>query len=246
MPIRYGAVSGHSVGEVAAAWAAGALTLEQAVLVIFVRSEAQGRTRGAGRMAAVGMGVSEVSTLLDQLGLGQAVDVAGINSPKSVTLSGSLADLERFGERVARDGAFFQLLDLDYAFHSRHMDGVRQRVVGGLAGLRPHALRIRFISAVSGESVDGDSLGAGYWWDNIRRPVRFGDAVGSLIASGTQLFLEVGPHSILRGYVSQSLQAAGVRGQVLPTLKRNHDSAINLRNALFAGFSQVRGASLSR
>ena len=120
-----------AVGEITAAWAVGALSLEQAVTVIIERSAAQGVTRGSGRMAAVGLSHQQVQEELAEAGLDEAIEVAGINSPASVTLSGDLQALESLGERLEPRGIFYRLLDLDYAFHNRRMDPIRQRVLAG-------------------------------------------------------------------------------------------------------------------
>ncbi|QBQ98331.1 type I polyketide synthase [Paraburkholderia pallida] len=240
------ACAGHSVGEVAAAWAVGALTLEDAVHVVKVRSRAQALTRGAGRMAAAGIGEPRARELIDQLGLAADVELAGMNSPQSVTLAGSLAGLEAIQAALQPEKAFFQLLDLDYAFHSRHMDGIEAMVREGLADLRPVDGTHRFVSTVTGAPLEGSALDAAYWWRNIREPVRFGDAVAQLAQAGARLFVEVGPHSILRTYVKQSLDALKIAGATLATLKRQHDSASTLQRALLSALAHGARVDLAR
>jgi acyl transferase domain-containing protein len=127
------AVTGHSVGEVAAAWAAGILTLEDAVRVIYQRSHAQGKTAGAGRMAAASMSEDNVRALLEDFDLLAEVSIAGINSPNAVTLSGPLSALEKLNHYFDDEGIFFRLLDLDYAFHSPAMDPVENDIKDSLA-----------------------------------------------------------------------------------------------------------------
>src|SRR5262245_18176784 len=121
------AVLGHSVGEVAAAYAAGAFNLEQAVRVIHERSAAQALTRGHGRMAAVGLDTADVQAEISRYD--GEIEIAAVNSPASVTLSGLLPALEHLKGRLDRRGVFFRILDLDYAFHSRTMDRVREPLV---------------------------------------------------------------------------------------------------------------------
>ncbi|CAB3782072.1 type I polyketide synthase [Pararobbsia alpina] len=233
--VRFDVCLGHSVGEAAAAWCAGALTLEQAVRVIRIRSGAQALTRGAGRMAAAGLGEAAMRALITELGIGDdAVEIAGVNSPQSVTLAGTLVALEAIGASLRESGRFFQILALDYAFHSAHMDRIRTAVLEGLAGLSPQPAARRFVSTVTGADFDGAALDAEYWWRNIREPVRFGEAVGRLVEDGVRLFLEVGPHSILGTYVKQTLEDAEATGHVLPTGKRNVDSAVTMQRAILA------------
>lgn len=240
------ACAGHSVGEVAAAWAAGVLTLEDAVHVVKVRSRAQAATRGSGRMAAAGVGEARARELIDQLGLVDDIEVAGMNSPQAVTLAGSLAGLEKIQAALQPSGVFFHLLDLDYAFHSRHMDGIEAMVREGLADLEPVDGQFRFVSTVTGAPLEGSALDAAYWWRNIREPVRFGDAVAHLAQAGARLFLEVGPHSILRTYVKQSLDALKITGATIATLKRQHDSAATLQRALFSALAHGAQVDLAR
>ncbi|MGY6164145.1 SDR family NAD(P)-dependent oxidoreductase [Paraburkholderia strydomiana] len=232
--IGYDACLGHSVGEVAAAWASGALTLAQAVHVIKVRSRAQAVTRGTGRMAAVGLGETVMRALMTQLGVDDAVEIAGVNSPQAVTLAGPLGALRFLEAAVKESGRFFQMLELDYAFHSRHMDAIEPGVLHGLADLAPSTAVRTFVSTVTGAQLAGTELDAHYWWRNIREPVRFGDAVAHVAQTGVRLFLEVGPHSILRTYVTQTLDDARIIGRSLPTLKRNNDSAQRLHHAIYA------------
>lgn len=218
------AVAGHSVGEVAAAWACGALDLDAAIRVIVARSRAQGETRGAGRMAAVGLSAEAMQDVMTELGGALDIAIAGINSPKNLTLSGSLADLERVQSHLAPKGVFFRLLDLDYAFHSPRMDPIREPLLTSLAGLQPRAAAgTAFVSTVTGGKLDAHQLGAEYWWHNVREPVRFSEAMATLAALGCRIFIEIGPHAILQRYIGECLQAAGIKGRVLPTLRKEAD-----------------------
>ena len=222
--IEPAAVAGHSVGEVAAAWAGGALDLDAAIRVIFARSRAQGQTRGIGRMAAVGLSASAMQGVLAELGDELDVAIAGINSPNNITLSGSLADLQRVQAHLAAKGTFFRLLDLDYAFHSRQMDPIQESLLESLAGLKSTSSNhITFVSTVTGAVLDGDQLGADYWWRNVREPVCFADAITTLASLGCHVFIEIGPHAILQRYIGECLSAAEVKGRVLPTLRKESD-----------------------
>ncbi|NTV94311.1 MAG: acyltransferase domain-containing protein, partial [Thiobacillus sp.] len=219
------AALGHSVGEVAAAWAMAALSLEQAVQVIHERSAAQAETQGAGRMAAVGLAAAEAEHAIAEAGLTAELAFAAYNSPGAVTLSGSLAALESLQAKLAPRGVFFRLLDLDYAFHSWHMDGLKPRILRDLANLAPTRGTGRFISTVAGTEIPGDQLDAAYWWRNIREPVQFAMAVNHLAEQGFQVLVEIGPHAIMQRYIADCLAAADRVGRVLATLKRDDDDA---------------------
>ena len=214
------AVAGHSVGEVAAAWAAGALSLEQAIEVICARSAAQATTGGTGRMAAVGISQEAAQSILSTEKL-EAIEIAGINSPTSITLSGPLAELQRFGEISASRGIFFRLLDLDYAFHSCAMDPIEADLVASLASLTPSRGDSVFVSTVTGEALGGQALDADYWWRNVRQPVQFSSAIAALADIGCRVFVEIGPHAILQRYISESLSAKEVSGRVLASQRRD-------------------------
>ncbi|EEC35799.1 beta-ketoacyl synthase, N- domain protein [Burkholderia pseudomallei 576] len=129
--MRYDAAIGHSVGEVAAAWVTGALSLTDAVRVIKIRSRAQAMTRGCGRMAAVGIGDAAARELIARHGLARRVEIAGVNSPDAVTLAGEPQGLQVLEAALRGSGKFFQMLDLDYAFHSSHMDRIEPVVLAG-------------------------------------------------------------------------------------------------------------------
>ncbi|WP_244817261.1 type I polyketide synthase [Caballeronia sp. Lep1P3] len=244
--VRFDATVGHSVGEIAAAWACGALTLEEAVRVIRIRSAAQALTRGTGRMAAAGIGEAAARELIAEFDIGGIVDVAGSNSPESVTLAGAPDALQTLGAAIARGGQFFQMLDLDYAFHSSLMDGIEPFVRDGLAGLAPRDGDVPFVSTVTGDILPGTELDVGYWWRNIREPVRFGDAIARLANDGVRVFIEIAPHSILRTYVKQTLDALRQPGAIVPTLKRQHDTAEMLAHAVLSAVAHGARVDLER
>ncbi|MCO8306781.1 acyltransferase domain-containing protein [Streptomyces sp. RKCA744] len=196
--IRPAAVAGHSVGEVAAAYACGALDLAAACRVIAERGLAQAETAGGGRMAAVGLPADEVNGLI----AGRDLELAGVNSPTDVTLSGSAGELSALGDELLRRGVFFRELNLDYAFHSRSMDPIRDRLCTALAGLAPRAGTAALVSTVTGGTLPGTELGAEYWWRNVREPVLFGPAVTALVdGHGCGTIVEIGPHPVLLGYL---------------------------------------------
>ena len=222
--IRPQAVTGHSVGEIAAAWAAGALSTEQAVQILYARSCTQGKTRGMGRMAAAAVPAQNAIEIIQQLGLDGDLEVAGINSPGNITLSGSSEALACFGEQMQQKGIFFRPLALEYAFHSRYMESIRQALAHKLHGLEPSRdTDILFVSTVSGGPQRGSGLDKEYWWRNVRQPVNFAAAVQELGRLGFRIFVEIGPHAILQRYIRENLTAVGVKGRILSSLSREDD-----------------------
>ncbi len=238
-------VAGHSVGEVAAAWAAGALDLDEAVRIICARSAAQAHTRGAGRMAAVSMPQAEMLAWLAE-GAWPDLEIAGINSPRSLTLSGPLDQLESLFEMARASGIATRLLDLDYAFHSRCMDPVQHTLATMLQGFAPtNQRRAGFVSAVTGELFAG-ALDAAYWWDNVRQPVRFTQAIEHLLALGCRTFVEISPNAILQRYLKECLVSPAATVKILPSLRKNDDgldrvNELCLRLHLLGGRDTMRG-----
>ncbi|GHB11345.1 type I polyketide synthase [Salinicola rhizosphaerae] len=237
------AVTGHSVGEVAAAWACGALTLADAVSVIFYRSACQGRTRGGGEMTAVGLGADTMQGWLDDELHGDIV-IAGVNGPKGVTLAGPAEALSRLEAALSAERIFAKRLPLDYAFHSPAMDSIHQDVLVALAGLKPTQGRIPFYSTVAGKVVDGTTLDAEYWWLNIREPVQFASAVDDLIASGARSFVEIGAQPILRRYLTDAFSAHSIHASAIPTVARDSDDASAIETSVASLL--VSGASSPR
>lgn len=218
-------VLGHSVGEVAAAWASGALTLEQAVEVIFHRSQLQGETAGHGQMMAVAIGAPALRTLLESLTPMPDITVAGINSANGVTIAGSRQALDALEAELLQRKATYKRLDLDYAFHGPTMDPIEGELRSRLAGLRPRAETVRFVSTVTGQALAGTRLDADYWWQNVRQPVLFAQAVASAQAGGSTLFVEIGPHAVLKGYIDSILKDQTTSsGRVVSTLARGDDA----------------------
>ncbi len=222
------AVAGHSVGEVAAAWACGALSLADAVKVIYYRSYYQGQTAGRGEMTAVGLGADAMAPLLQPY---EQIALAGINSSRGVTLAGCPAQLGELERQLAEQGTFFRRLDLDYAFHSPLMEPIREGVIDALASIEPKTQHCRYISTVTGEALDGRELGAEYWWLNIRQPVLFQAALDQLIEQGINCFVEIGAHPVLRSYLNDALRDAGRTGAVIGTLSRYRDEASQVERA---------------
>lgn len=226
------AVIGHSVGEVAAAWASGALSLEDATQVIFHRSRLQGLTRGTGRMAAVGLCAEATSAVLVELGLEQLLVIAGENSSRGATVAGPLEALTQLEQVLSERQVFIRLLDLDYAFHSPSMNPIEQQVIADLAHIRPRSTTLPFYSTVVGAELEGERLDSHYWWQNIRMPVLFQGAMDALVEQGFNLFVEVGPHPILRSYVTDALTSAERSGQVIATLLRMDNSVFLLERSV--------------
>ncbi|MGY0585780.1 MAG: SDR family NAD(P)-dependent oxidoreductase [Paraglaciecola chathamensis] len=231
-------VTGHSVGEVAAAWASGALSLDDAVKVIYYRSLCQGETKGNGAMTAAGLSQQQAEALLNEPEFCN-LSLAGINSFKGVTLAGDADQLTKLEAKLQQENIFNVRLKLDYAFHSPAMDPIEEKVIEVLSGLTPSATTIPFISTVTGTEIDGQTLTAKYWWDNIRQPVLFSPALDLLLERGQNCFIEIGGHPVLRSYLNDQIRQHHKNALVIPTFSRSEGTQTELDNciasALMAG-----------
>lgn len=214
------ATTGHSVGEVAAAWAGGALSLDEAISIIHARSVAQGKTHGCGKMAAAGIGADEAASCIDSLGLGSQLEIAAINSPNNCTISGDAKALEILGQELEKHRHFFKLLNLEYAFHSKHMDKAHSTLAKMLGNFQPAGQKnSNFVSTVTGREIFPEKLDFSYWWNNIRQPVNFQAAIRHIADSGINVFVEIGPHAILQRYMRESLRSKNIK--IMPSLQQS-------------------------
>lgn len=235
-------VAGHSVGEVAAAWASGALSLNQAVEVIYHRSRLQGTTKGRGQMTAVALDHRPARQLLEELDLTSALVVAGVNSSRGVTIAGAPDGLAVLESELGRRNVVHKRLDLDYAFHSPLMDGIEAELKKDLAPLQPQDTAVPFCSTVAGGPLSGRQLEAEYWWQNIREPVLFEAAINTILDDGINVFVEIGASPILRSYLIDCLKERAIEGSVIATALRDDDSPRRIRAA--ASQTMIAGASL--
>jgi acyl transferase domain-containing protein/acyl-CoA synthetase (AMP-forming)/AMP-acid ligase II/acyl carrier protein len=197
------AVVGHSMGEVAAAHACGALSLEDAVRVICRRSRLMKRTSGQGAMAAVELSLPLAQQALQ--GYEDRVSIAVSNSPTATVLSGDPAALAEVIANLQRRDVFCRLIKADVASHSPAMGPLRDELLEQLSELHPRQPSLPYYSTVTGSPGDGLRLDASYWWQNLRQPVLFSAAVRQLLERGHDIFLEISPHPVLLSAIQQGI-----------------------------------------
>jgi len=225
------ATIGHSLGEVAAAWAAGALELEQAVRIIRLRSKHQQPKQHAGGMSAVAAPRVDVEALLADPALdGIGVVVSGENSPRSTTVAGNREALAAFERVLQERGTGFKRLDLPYPFHSPLMDSVLPGFAEELGELSVGEPSIAFYSTVTGQRCSA-TLGQNYWRSNIREPVLFREAIENAAADGHRLFIELGPHPVLVNHVLHTLQSKRIDGYAGGLVTKGTHSSTDLAEA---------------
>ncbi len=224
------AVVGHSVGEAAAAHVAGALSLEDAVRVIFHRGRCMDLASSKGRMLAVGLTMSEAEREIQ--GYQGRVSLAAINSPSSATLSGEPESLEQISWSLEQKGIFCKFLQVNYAFHSAQMEPIRGNLLESLDGLQPRHPVLPIISTVTGKPMEGRCFDRDYWWQNVRQRVRFAEAVGWLIERDYDAFLELSPHPVLSSSITECLLQQDRKGTVLPSLRRHEEERAVMLSSL--------------
>ncbi|MBS7791179.1 SDR family NAD(P)-dependent oxidoreductase [Roseococcus sp. SDR] len=245
--LRPDVVLGHSVGEVAAAAASGALTPEDAARLIVVRSAGQEAVQGLGGMAVLACDAARAAEIIAEAGAEAGtgeVEIAARNAPGSTTLSGTGRGLAEVLRTARRARIASVTLDVAYPFHSRILDPGREETVAALAGLTPGPTRVPMISAVTGSEVAGTALDGAYWWSNIRAPVLFQDAVTTALERA-ELFIEIGPRPILGALVADVARHAGMRAAAMATLTqaRGPEEADPIARILLEAV--VRGAPLA-
>ncbi|BBD69156.1 polyketide synthase [Nostoc commune NIES-4072] len=226
------AVVGHSLGEVAAAHIAGVLSLADAVQLICDRGRLMQQATGNGKMAAVELSAKDTEYWLR--GYEARLAIAAINSPTSTVVSGEPAAIESFLELLQREQptVFCKLLPVNYAFHSPQMLPFAEELVEILNQLQPQAAKIPIFSTVTGKGSNGADFDAAYWGCNLQQPVRFAPAIEELVSAGQTIFLEISPHPVLSGYISQCLSHLGQEGTVLSSLRRGQPERATLLSSL--------------
>ncbi len=214
------AVVGHSQGEIAAAYVAGGLSLEDAAKVVARRSQAWAELSGKGGMLSV---LASAGTVAERLRpWSERLGIAAVNSPATVTVSGDPEALDAFMAELAADGVKSRRVPgVDTAGHSPQVDGLRERLLREVAGVRPRASRIAYYSTVTGGPLDTTELDTDYWYRNMREPVDFERATRALLADGHTAFIECAPHPMLAMSLQQTIEDAGGSAAVVGTLRRD-------------------------
>ncbi|MFB6441018.1 type I polyketide synthase [Streptomyces sp. NPDC056411] len=213
------AVVGHSQGEIAAACVAGALTLEDAARIVVLRSRALTALAGRGGMLSV---LAPPHDVAERLTPWQGrLSIAAVNGPRSVVVSGDADALDELFAALTTEGAQVRRIPVDYASHSSHVEEVRAQLRTELAPVRPRSASIPFFSTVTGDRIDTASLDAAYWYRNLRRTVRFEDAVRALAAQDHRSYVEISPHPVLATAVRETLDALDLTdAAVVGTLRK--------------------------
>ncbi|SDD09585.1 thioester reductase domain-containing protein [Actinokineospora iranica] len=228
------AVIGQSQGEVPAAYVAGALTLEDAAMVAALRSQVASVLHGQGAIASVSLSRDEVEQRLRNWG--GRLSVAVVNGPGATVIAGDLDALDEFVAHCARQDIRAKVFPASYASHSAQVEQIRDRLLAALAPVRPRSGTVPFYSTATADWIDGADLGAEYWYQNLRRPVEFEKATQSLVEQGFGAFVEVSPHPVLTGSLTERFPDA----VAVATLRRD-DGGLTRFLASLGGFHTSGG-----
>ena len=245
--IRPHSVTGHSSGEIAAAYAAGALSFESCLAIAYHRgmsaqkiSEDFPGTQGA--MVALGTDPNATTDMISALQCTD-VDIACFNSPSSVTASGTAKAIDQLKEAAETRKIFARKLDVDVAYHSAHMKLVAEHYRSALGRIKPSpSKKVLFYSSLTGVKVNTLALGTTYWVNNLTSPVQFTKAFQSCcLLKGEQSLsensvthvVEIGPHSALKAPIRDILAAAPKKKYKIDyssALVRKENGIVNIMN----------------
>ncbi|MCX4745009.1 type I polyketide synthase [Kitasatospora sp. NBC_01287] len=222
--VRPDFVAGHSIGEVAAAHVAGVLSLADAVRLVGARAWLMQALPRGGAMVAVRAAEQEVRSALIA-----GVDIAAVNGPQAVVISGDETEVLKLADEFAGSGVRTKRLTVSHAFHSAQMDGMLAQYRETVRGLSFQPPVIPLVSTVTGRLATAEELAdPEYWVRQVREAVRFADAVTALDAAGAAGYLELGPDGALSALVQQVLDEA----IAVPALRRDTPEALAAVGAL--------------
>ncbi|MFD5468679.1 SDR family NAD(P)-dependent oxidoreductase, partial [Kitasatospora sp. NPDC127059] len=215
------AVMGHSQGEIAAAYVAGALSLPDAARVVALRGRELLPLAHTGGLLSVARSLDQVTGLIARWD--GRLTVAALNGPSSTVVGGDLTALEELAAHCAEAGVWARRVPIDYASHTAHVEAIRDRLAEVLAPIAPRAPRTAFRSTVQGVRQEPFETGAEYWYRNLRHRVEFEPVIRELAAEGYRTFIEISPHPVLTQAIEQTVEAAGAAGAVVAESLRRDD-----------------------
>lgn len=231
----------------AAAYAAGRVTLEEAIVAAYYRGKSVASISREGSMAALGLTPKDCETLLEPLN--GRVSIAAINSPESITVSGDTDAIQEVGNICNSKGIFNRVLSTGgKAYHSFHMREIGEVFETSTRKATSHIYQEEgrraikpFFSSVSGHQLpEGSEITPSYWRSNLEGPVLFSPALEEMVNNGVDSLVEIGPHSALAGPIRQLEQTFRAKDKefppYMPTLVRKRDAEecmLELAGALF-------------
>ncbi|WP_425268911.1 type I polyketide synthase [Kitasatospora cheerisanensis] len=233
------AVAGHSMGEIVAACAAGALDRRQAFELMIARARITEAGARGGAMSGIALPVAEVAPLVAEAG--GRIAVAAVNGPRSTVVAGDPDKVTLVEAAAAERGARTRRLPVEYAFHSPLLDGCDTVLADRMWQLTPRVGGLPQYSTVTGDRVRAADLGPAHWGRNLREPVLFAGAVDAMARDGVTVFVEIGPHPVLQRDMGAVLEGREDRHTVVGSLRR----AAPARDALGEALGELYRAGLA-
>jgi len=229
--VKPAAIVGHSVGEIAAACVAGVFSVEEGARIIVQRARfMDGCARGEGTMLAVGLGEEDAKALIARHD--DAVSIAAINGPRSLTLAGPKSALEAMMAELEPQGVFARLVKVDHPFHHALMQPAADELKKALAELAPNTDTIPFFSTVTGGRCPGETCDATHWANGIRQSVQFAPAVNAIADFGVDIWLEISAHPALIHSIQECLASRSGKTSVVSSMRREREHESLLESAL--------------
>ncbi|HEY2061386.1 MAG TPA: type I polyketide synthase, partial [Amycolatopsis sp.] len=227
-------LTGHSIGELAAAHVSGVFSLEDAATLVAARGRLMQALPATGSMVSLQASEAEVTPLVQ--GREDLVSIAAVNGPASVVVSGDSAVVDEIAAHFAALERKTRKLNVSHAFHSPQLEPMLDEFRAVVAGLSAQAPLIPIVSTVTGEPMTVEQArSADYWADQVRHTVRFADGVGWLGEHGAGVFLELGPAGVL----SAMVQASQEDSAAFPVLRADRPEVAAIASA--AGSLHVHG-----
>jgi acyl transferase domain-containing protein len=225
------AVVGHSQGEIAAAYVAGALTLDDAAKIVALRSRALLALSGHGGMTSLALTAAEAADLVARWD--GRLNIATVNGPTATVVAGDIDALDELRRHCENHQIRVRRIPVDYASHTPHVAAIRDRLLRDLAGIAPRPTETAFYSTVTGDLLDTAVMSATYWYDNLRNTVQFEQATRALVASGHSTFIETSPHPVLTTSIQEVLDTDATADVLATgTLRRDEDAWARVLTAL--------------
>jgi phthiocerol/phenolphthiocerol synthesis type-I polyketide synthase B len=222
------AVIGHSMGEVTAAVVAGALSVEDGLRVIAIRSRLMSQLAGQGAVALVNMDAEFAGAFIADY---PSVEVAGYVSPRQTVVAGLPDQVDAVIAAVTADNRFARRVNMEVASHTALMDPVLSDLQAALADLTPRIPTLPFLSTVTDPGT-GPVLDADYWVANVRQPVRFSQAI-TAAAEDHGTFIEISAHATMSLPITDTL-ATVTHHHSIGTLARDTDDTVAFHTNLNA------------
>lgn len=228
------AVLGHSLGEYAAAYAAGVFDIASACRLVEARSRLMNSLPPSGNMMSLEASAKEVAAAISDTEYTGQVGIAAYNTPSQTVISGDSCATGPVAACIAGLGRKVKTLDVSHAFHSHHMDGMLSDFEAILGEVDFHTPRIPVVSCLTGQLAEPGLLEtARYWLSQVREVVRFNDAIQAISSIDMDVFIELGPKPVLSGMSAACLDIDQNRHNAwLPSLNPRKSATLSIQHCL--------------